>query len=492
LANVTSKQHPHRADAPGPPAPAGRPARLRRGALWLGKRAAVATLSAAALGLVGWGTIHRFPGVAVSLVNAARAVVGARAIAWVEDQAYGVDDAVKRATSSGEPLQYWEAPAALPTAASSAATPAASRAASSAPLASASPGGAPSSAPFPPPPFAPPFPGVALANDGTWVPLASRPSALAPDDRPVMVKALVHPDPKRSFSAVAVVAIDLARAEISLVPGTTEPISAALPRERRTGLVPASQRDDLIAAFNGGFMTEHGRFGMMVEGATLLPPRASLCTVARYKSGALRVAPWSQLSGDAASLSFYRQTPPCLVEHGEVNRSCEVEENTSFGSAVGGGTFIRRSAFGLDETRRVAFFGMGDSLTALSIARALRAAGARDVAELDVNWAYPRFLIYAGAAGEAPRVSETLIKSYGWVPESYVDRAEWRDFFYVTRKRPLACCRPAAAVILVALPPVRRDAPRSANGPLQSSAAAGRESVSSMKIGGIPSALQSA
>jgi hypothetical protein len=132
----------------------------------------------------------------------------------------------------------------------------------------------------------------------------------------------------------------------------------------------------------------------------------------------------------------YRQTPACLVEQGVENPGLGAELTTNWGAAIDGQTVIRRSAIGVDERGEVLFYGMGDGLTAPSIAHALRTAGAHDVAQLDVNWAFPRFLLYSpGADGSGPTATEPLVPGTAYKPAEYVRMPEYRDFFYVTRKR---------------------------------------------------------
>ena len=65
----------------------------------------------------------------------------------------------------------------------------------------------------------------------------------------------------------------------------------------------------------------------------------------------------------------------------------------------------------------------------------MKAAGAENAAELDVNQSFPRFVFYTPAAPhEAPRVASALIPDIQYVRSEYVGRPEGRDFFYVTRK----------------------------------------------------------
>ncbi|MCU0656636.1 MAG: phosphodiester glycosidase family protein [Polyangiaceae bacterium] len=371
--------------------------------------------------VVLWIAIHRYPPLATFLVDGVRKVVGPKPIAAAEDLAYGVQDWLNRwRYKDAAPTTYWEVP-------SGSAAPAVS----AAPTPAASGSGAASAAVFQPTPFAPPYPGVATPGDGVWIPV---PSPQDPSGPPALFKALVHPDPKRSFAVVAIVAIDLTRVEMQAVPGFGEPASAAMAREKRTGLIPASRHGDLLAAFNGGFQAVHGRWGMMVDGVTLLAPRPIGCTVARYKDGAMKVAVWKRMADTEAEMQYYRQTPPCLIEDGQVNPATQAEKNTGWGATVDGDTIIRRSGFGLDATGKIGFYVMGDALSAGTLAKALHVAGAHDAAQLDVNFAYPRFFFFDGNQASPPRITQPLAPLQNWKNDEYVTRPELRDFFYLARK----------------------------------------------------------
>lgn len=373
-----------------------------------------------------WAALHAIPGAGPAVADGVRAVVGPGPVAWAEDVVYGVEDRIKRVVyRDAAPKTFWEAPPAAPEDPSSPAAhaPAQPPIASNAPVAPT----------FAPAAFTPPFAEVATAGDGQWLPVVD---PAAPDQPPPMYKTLVHPDPKRSFAAVAIVAVDLERLDLSLVAGTLEPASAAVLPTDRPGLVPADRFGDLVAAFNGGFKAEHGHYGMMLGGRTFLPPRAASCTVALYKGGALRVGTWTALKETAADMAGFRQTPPCLVEQGAVNDTLLAADDAhGWGASVGGATVIRRSALGLDATGKTLLYGLGESVTAGTLARAMRAAGAENAAQLDVNQAYPRFVFYGRRQGnERPTVASALIPDIAFSRHEYVGRPEGRDFFYLTRK----------------------------------------------------------
>lgn len=366
----------------------------------------------AVLGL--WIAIHKYPSLATFLVDGVRKVVGPKPIAFAEDVAYGIQDRINRwRYKDAAPVTYWEVPA---TSASAVVLPAASNSAGvEAPRLTLAP-------------FTSPYP---VPGDGVWLPV---PSPQAPNEPPVLYKALVHPDVKRSFAVVAVVAIDLEKVEMHAVPGFGEPASNALSREKRTGLIPTERHPDLLAAFNGGFQAVHGRWGMMVDGVTLLAPRPIGCTVARFKDGTMRVAVWKRMADSEADMAYYRQTPPCLIEDGEINPATRAETNTGWGATVDGDTIIRRSGFGVDATGKIGFYVMGDALSAGTLAKALHVVGARDAAQLDVNFAYPRFFFFNGNQSGPPRITQPLAPLQNWKPDEYVTKPEFRDFFYLTRK----------------------------------------------------------
>jgi hypothetical protein len=392
------------------------------GAVGDGRRRPRAALGAvlAGAGLAGiWAAIHVFPGVGPALADGARAVVGPGPVAWAEDLVYGVEDRIKRVVyEDAAPKTFWEAPAA-PDLHPPAQPPIASNAAV-----------APA---FAPAAFAAPAGGVAAPGDGQWAAIAD---PGAPNDPPAMYKSLVHPDAKRTFAAVAVVALDLERLDLTLVAGTLEPQSTQVPRSERPGIVPSERFGDLVAAFNGGFKVEHGHYGMMLGGRTLVPPREISCTVALYKGGAIRIRTWPALKDGEATMAGYRQTPPCLVEEGKINdRLLAADDSRGWGAAVGGETVIRRSALGLDRAGKTLFYGLGESVTAGTLARAMKAAGAEDAAQLDVNGAYPRFLFYTQAqAAELPLATSALIPDIRFARHEYVGKPEGRDFFYLTRR----------------------------------------------------------
>ena len=243
-----------------------------------------------ALGL--WVAVHRVQWLGPAIADGLRAVFGPAAVAWMEDVAYTAQDWVNRWRYKGEaPKTFWEPQKDLPTMPPPG-------------LDGKNADGEPA---FYPKPFAAPFPEVATSADGIWVPISDPNDKTAPI---AMYKSMVHPDPRRGFAAIAVVAADLRAFDLHLVAGTREPASKHVAAADRTGLVPKEHARALFAAFNGGFKATHGHYGMKLGDVLFVPPRDIACTFVRLHDGAHRIGTWSKIKGDEAKMAYYRQTPP--------------------------------------------------------------------------------------------------------------------------------------------------------------------------------------
>ncbi|MBI5537457.1 MAG: phosphodiester glycosidase family protein [Deltaproteobacteria bacterium] len=382
---------------------------------------ALGSIFAGALAL--WFAIHHVPWLGPALADGVRAVVGPKPVAWAEDTFYGWQDRWNRwRYGDSKPVSYWAASSA------SGSAPVASE---PAPPVPSGDGGAGVNG-FPPAAFTPPSDRVAGPGDGQWVPAMTAPEG----GKVVLYKTMVHPDPKRPFAALAIVAMEMQGIRLHAVAGTVEPRSKDGAKDKRPGLVEASDADNLLAAFNGGFLTIHGHYGMMVDGTRIGDPRPTSCTVAIYRDGTVRVRSWPELEPTESQMVAFRQTPQCLVEQGRVNPALHAD-NTSWGAAVGGATVIRRSAIGLSQDGRILFFGMGDALTVKSIADGMMAAGAYDIAQLDVNHSFPRFMFYQKKSGAPGEFTVTgLVPGFTFQTGDYIKTPSFRDFFYVTLKAP--------------------------------------------------------
>jgi hypothetical protein len=268
-------------------------------------------------------------------------------------------------------------------------------------------------------------------TDGKWTPVSVENDKGAP----VMWKTVLHPDKAHPSAELFVVAIELSRVRLHSVAGESEPATevSSAKGHARSGVVPAERRDVLLAAFNGGWKGEHGHYGIKVDGVTLVKPREGACTIAVYEDDSVRIAPWVDLADDEPRMRLFRQTPPCMYAKGVRHAGLAAETTTNWGAAANGDPVIRRSAIGLNEGRDTLFFSVSNAMTAPAIADGMHHAGAHDVAELDVNWSFPKFLVFARNASGVLEAS-SLFASFVFTKSEYVRQRSARDFFYLARR----------------------------------------------------------
>lgn len=331
-------------------------------------------------------------------------------------------------------------PASPPPSAASAAP--ASVASSAAPVASAAPPAPPKPKPrfagaaFPPADFAAPHERSAEQGDGKWVPLGSeeRGERIATEP-PLMYRSTVHPHEVSKWKKLTLVAIDLRRVDVHYQPGSADVKQEQLADGSVPGLVRERHVDDLLVVFNGGFKPRHGGWGMYVADTELVPPKPEGCTVALHRDGRVRVLPWPRTSGEVEGLRAYRQTPPCLLIDGELEERLQHHNERAWGGRNPKRKTRRRSAIGVDASGRVLIYGMGEEVGPRMLAMGMKAAGAVEAAQLDINWSWTRFLVMGRTSpDDTLSVTSTLIPKMVHTRTGYVERKVARDFFYVVSR----------------------------------------------------------
>jgi hypothetical protein len=396
----------------------------------LRRRLAWGAAGLAGTGALLWILVHSTTWAGPLVANGLRATVGTDNVARLEDFVYAVEDRVTQIRRRGEkPKAHWAVPAPKPKAA---AVASAQLAAQGNALGTAAGAAQPQWPAFEPKAVGPVHKSWSAPGDGQWVAVDD---PRHPDAPTVLYKTLVHPDPNRSWGELFVVALDLEQVDLHAVAGTHEPkAEQPLPKDfARPGKVPVTEHAVLLAAFNGGFMAEHGHYGMLVDGVTLIKPRDASCTVVGYADGSVEIATWKSLAHAAERMRWSRQTPACMYENNVMHLGLRFPETRLWGATLDGDTVIRRSAIGLDESRRILFVGIGNNMTARALAEGMHHAGAVDVAQLDVNWSYPKFLLY-GAGKDGLPEARALMDGFEYNAGDYVSKSSLRDFFYVTRR----------------------------------------------------------
>ncbi len=369
-------------------------------------------LSLTLLGSVGlcaaWLAVRHVPWFGPLVADELRALVGSERVTQLEETVAGVEDRVQQVVSDGKVRSLSDATPSelLVSVADSKTTTEAAGPRAIGPL----------------------YPATASPEDGSWQAVSARAG-----ESGAIYRTIVHPDSERVYAELFVFALDLSKLSVHAVAGSIEPKSAQpLPEVARPGVIPESARGQLVAAFNGGFKAEHGQFGMMVDGSELLAPKPQSCTFAATSDGALRIAPWTDLAGTSA-LSWWRQTPGCMLQGGVLHPGLRTADSRNWGATLEGKTVIRRSAVGLSADARTLFVGISNATTARALALGMQHVGAVDVAQLDVNFSFPRFLLYrAGEGGALNAIG--AVRGLLYQPDEYLGHASTRDFFYVTAR----------------------------------------------------------
>lgn len=248
-------------------------------------------------------------------------------------------------------------------------------------------------------------------------------------------RTFLQPDPDRPYAIAAVVAADLEKIRLHYVLGFEEPFFTEAVDVQRTGIIPKADKQPgiLLAAFNGGFLTRHGLFGVVIDGKILVPMIDGLGTLAIYPDGRVQIGVWG---GDLTSLegiSTIRQNGPIVIHGGKINPRAFEDSLELWGASLGGDMATWRSAVGVSADGRTLYYAAGGSLNMPALAHALQAAGAYSAIQLDINhfWVlFTRFVFEPDGPKAFPLLDEM---------RENVDRYLYacsRDYFYLASKTP--------------------------------------------------------
>ncbi|MFH2006999.1 MAG: hypothetical protein ABI333_10480 [bacterium] len=308
---------------------------------------------------------------------------------------------------------------------------------------------------WPPPPLVPLLAGQSV-NEGKWFAppksqLRSNPGAPVP-----VLETFVHPDPKRPYAAVGVLIWDPRQVRLGFVAGTREPESTT--GLRGWGRIPRDDRlDRVIAAFNGGFQTMHGEWGMQARGRLIREPAKWAATVATDRSGRMLFGTWERSDKKVPpELVSFRQNLTPLFEDGVVNPL----RNRYWGLAVRKSReriHIVRSGMCLTKEGHGAYL-WGKAVSLTTLARAMKIARCQYGMQMDINQTNaslelfrivrrssvkgspPRRFERGGRSswGIVPGANDWVFYARSWLPGMYTVpfpryiRRDWRDFFYLS------------------------------------------------------------
>jgi hypothetical protein len=253
------------------------------------------------------------------------------------------------------------------------------------------------------------------------------------------VTTFVRPDEERPYAKVLFVAMDMRQLDLDMEAGSEDPKPLVGPPG--TGRIP---RDPAVytrvaAAFNGGFKTEHGNYGMMLKKRVLLPPLPGAATVIVTKDGHVGMGSWGtnkDVGGihdvPSADILSFRQNLDPLVDNDKVNP----QNRWQWGFTLPG-TSMQTERTGICITNAGhMLYAWGDDLSATSLGKAMKMAGCIYGMHLDMN-PHHTGLVFTNINEFKERryKSELLTNKMEIGTDRYLLYAP-KDFFYVTLHDP--------------------------------------------------------
>jgi hypothetical protein len=201
-------------------------------------------------------------------------------------------------------------------------------------------------------------------------------------------ETFVRPDDERPYAKVLLVAMDMRQLDVGMEAGSEDPKPLTGPPG--AGRIPRDPKvyQRVGAAFNGGFKTEHGNYGMMLNKRVLLPPVPGAATVILTKDGHVGMGSWgsnTQVGGivdvPTADILSFRQNLDPLVDNDKVN-----PQNRGQWGFVLPGTSMQTERSGICVTNAGhMIYAWGDDTSATSLGRAMKMAGCIYGMHLDMN-----------------------------------------------------------------------------------------------------------
>jgi hypothetical protein len=232
----------------------------------------------------------------------------------------------------------------------------------------------------------------------------------------------------RTAAGVAMLSFDQRLLELHLHSGSTDAGGSGW---RFGPAIAGTERNRLVAAFNGGFKFATGAGGFESYGRVAVPLRAGVGSIVTYSDGSTDIGSWhDEVPAAGRTVVSVRQNLPLLVDGGRA--AADVQCTSCWGATLGGVSDPARSALGITADGRLIWAG-GEHLTVAALADALLAARVLRAVELDINpeWVAAYLYDHHGHAGVPAPVPVTPGQT--GVPGEFL--APWsRDFFAVVAR----------------------------------------------------------
>ena len=208
-----------------------------------------------------------------------------------------------------------------------------------------------------------------------WTPVAVVNGAIAVDSQS---------SPQSTGNVITTFRFRVGHTRFNLHAGSSDPPTSAAQVVPDSGsTIGPHETPVLVAAFNGGFESNTGVGGFELNGQVLVPLMPGAASLVIDTSGAARVGIWGQgLPVPGEQVASVRQNLAPLVSAGQP--SPRIADIGAWGSTLGGGAAVARSALGEDAAGNL-IYSAGMRALPGDLADAMMNAGATTAMELDIN-----------------------------------------------------------------------------------------------------------
>jgi hypothetical protein len=242
------------------------------------------------------------------------------------------------------------------------------------------------------PPDITPLAAGPLPGEGVWHPVAT-----GPGGTPIIERAALRPDAQHTSQLAYVAWMDQSALSFTLHPGYQQPGGTWSTPDSITHAELAG----LLATWNGGFKVkpDDALAGYYADGRTAVPLVAGKASEVFYRDGSMKIGSWGAEETMTSEVTGVRQNLSLLVDQGTVTVTQGDGSSSQWGYTIKNSYFVARSGVGMTARGDIVYVG-GSALSVYTLAELLKAAGAVEGMELDINPDWVSFMSYSGSAAK--------------------------------------------------------------------------------------------
>ncbi|MBR7830754.1 phosphodiester glycosidase family protein [Actinospica sp. MGRD01-02] len=226
-----------------------------------------------------------------------------------------------------------------------------------------------------------------LPGEGVWHPVIYGPAG-----NPVLEQAALRPDDVHTSKLAYAVWMNQKALAFTLHPGYQQPGGSWPVPDSLSG----AALKGLVATWNGGFKVhpDDALGGYYDNGVTAVPLVAGKASEVFHRDGSLSIGAWGTDVRMGPGVLGVRQNLSLLVDHGEIQATLGAGSGTQWGYTINNDFYIARSGVGITATGDIVYVS-GSALSVSTLAHLLKAAGAVNAMELDINPDWVSFMTYS-------------------------------------------------------------------------------------------------